>query len=249
MSDLVFIDGRRVITDSLTIATTFGKRHDNVIRDIANALSEVDKEWGALNFEETTYTNHQNNQTYKKYLMTEDGFTILVMGYTGSEAMNFKVRYIQEFRRMQNELQSRNLADQFKLPRNYPEALRALAEEAERNEQMAKMLEIQAPKVALYDVAMSADNAQPIGTVAKTLNFGPNKLFSYLREKKILIAHGGKYNLPYQEYIDRGYFTVRQYTITHKTSGLENKSQTMVTAKGLAYIHRLLEEHKEVVAQ
>lgn len=108
-------------------------------------------------------------------------------------------------------------------------------------------LRLQEPKVALYDVAMQADNAQPIGTVAKTLNTGPNKLFAFLRERKILISHGAKYNLPYQEYIDRGYFTVRQYTVTHFTQGIENKSQTLVTAKGMAFIHRLLEQSKELV--
>ncbi|WDL97840.1 Rha family transcriptional regulator [Alicyclobacillus sp. ALC3] len=247
MNELVFIQNDRPVTDSLTVATVFGKRHDNVVRDIAGILAEVDGEWGVLNFEETHYTNPQNGQEYRKYVLTEDGFTILAMGYTGHEAMQFKVRYIQEFRRMESELKSRSLIEQFSLPRNYPEALRALAESSERNEAMQKQLEEQAPKVALYDVAMSADNAQPIGSVAKELGIGPNKLFAFLRDHKVLMSSGARYNQPYQEYMDRGCFRVRQYTITHFTTGIENKTQTLVTPKGVAFIHQLLEKQAQPV--
>lgn len=242
VNQLVFVDSGRPVTDSLTVATTFGKRHDNVMRDIQNILGSVDSKWGALNFEETPYTNRQNGQAYLKYLMTEDGFTMLVMGYTGNRAMQFKLDYITEFRRMQSELKGNRLTEQFQLPRTYPEALRALAAEAERREEMQRQLAEQAPKVALYDVAMQAQNAQPVGTVAKTLGIGPNKLFQFLRDKKVLISQGARYNLPYQEYMDRGYFEVRQYSITHFTQGIENKAQPLVTPKGVAYIHRLLVE-------
>lgn len=127
---------------------------------------------------------------------------------------------------------------QYQIPQTFSDALRALADEVERNEQFEKQLSEQAPKVALYDTAMQAKNAQPMNAVAKALGVGRNKLFAFLRENKILMAN----NLPYQEFLERGYFEVRQYTITHLTSGLENKTQTMVTPKGMAYIHRLLQE-------
>lgn len=122
--------------------------------------------------------------------------------------------------------------------------------EAERqNAELAYQLRTQEPKVALYDVAMQAVNAQPVGTVAKVLNIGPNKLFAWLRDEGILMSHGARYNLPKAEYMDRGYFEVREYTITHLTKGIENKTQTLVTAKGLAWIQRRWSDAHAAVAQ
>lgn len=106
------------------------------------------------------------------------------------------------------------------------------------NRERDEQLYLQAPKVALYDTAMNAKNNFTMERVSKTVGYGRNKLFDFLREKKILRTN----NMPYQEYLDRGYFDVRQYSITHLTSGIENKTQTLVTPKGMAYIHKLLTE-------
>jgi anti-repressor protein len=235
---LVYLESNRPVTDSLTVAETFGKRHDNVLRDIKEL--ECSKEFSLLNFEETPYTA-QNGQSYVKYLITQDGFSFLVMGYTGREAARFKELYIAEFKKMREELNK----PQFQLPQNYVEALEALigAEKdkiqlQEQNAYKDQQIAIQAPKVALYDVAMSADGVQPVGTVAKELGLGRTRLFALLREKKILRSN----NEPYQEYIERGYFKLRMYTITHYTNGLENKTQPMVTPKGIAWLHKILKE-------
>lgn len=227
---LVFIDNDRPVTDSLTVAETFGKRHDNVIRDIKEL--ECSREFSLLNFEETTYLAG-NGQTYKKYLITQDGFAFLVMGYTGKEAARFKEMYINEFNRMKNQL------TQPQLPQNYKEALIALIEQVEEKEKLQLEIEANRPKVALYDTAMSAHNNFTMERVAKTLGYGRNKLFQFLREQKVLRSN----NMPYQQYLERGYFDVRQYSVTHFTSGIENKTQTLVTPKGMAYIHKLLIDH------
>lgn len=126
------------------------------------------------------------------------------------------------------------------LPQNYKEALIALIEQVEVSEKLQMKIELDAPKVALYDVAMSADGTQPVGTVAKELGLGRTRLFALLREKKILRQN----NEPYQEYIERGYFRLRMYTITHNTSGLENKTQTMVTPKGISWLHKIINDNK-----
>lgn len=125
-----------------------------------------------------------------------------------------------------------------RLPRNYKEALHALIENVELTEKLQLEAEANKPKVALYDTAMSAGNNMPVGSIAKSLNVGRNKLFALLRERKILRSN----NEPYQRFIDQGYFNVRQYTVTHLTQGLENKTQTMVTPKGMSYIHKILND-------
>lgn len=104
MSQLVFIDNGKTVTDSLTVAEVFGKRHDNVIQDIKNL--ECSEEFSLLNFQESTYTN-ERGRTYPRYFITEKGFVLLVMGYTGKEAMRFKEMYIAEFEKMREQIQNR----------------------------------------------------------------------------------------------------------------------------------------------
>lgn len=95
------------VTSSIDVAKHFCKRHDHVLRDI-EALKE-----GVPNFGETffksTYTNFQNKQTYPMYLMNRDGFTLLAMGFTGREALAWKVKYIEAFNQMERQLQNERL--------------------------------------------------------------------------------------------------------------------------------------------
>lgn len=106
MTQLVFIENNRVVTDSLTIAESFGKSHDKVMRDIRNL--ECSPEFSLANFGESTYIN-ERGRTYMKYLITQDGFSFLVFGYTGSAAATFKEKYIAEFNRMRGQLQQANV--------------------------------------------------------------------------------------------------------------------------------------------
>lgn len=89
--------------DSLFVADFFEKEHKNVLRDIAkitDSKSGLSKEFSRLNFEQTSYTDGWNRKQ-KAYAMTRDGFTMLVMGYTGQKAMRFKELYIKRFNEME----------------------------------------------------------------------------------------------------------------------------------------------------
>ena len=55
MTNLVFIENGRAVTDSLTVAETFKKNHADVLRDIRHILATVDAEWGISNFADTPY--------------------------------------------------------------------------------------------------------------------------------------------------------------------------------------------------
>jgi Rha family phage regulatory protein len=78
-----------VVADSRDVAAFFGKRHDNVVRDIDNLLKELG-EGGLLNFEQTPYVDPQNGQTYRRFDMDRDGFTLLAMGFKGKKALDFR---------------------------------------------------------------------------------------------------------------------------------------------------------------
>ena len=102
---------RNVVCTSRAVAEMFGKRHDNVIRDIENAASDLLKieEIKENYFIESVYRDSQNRK-YPQYLMTRNGFTLLAMGFTGKKAMRFKVAYINRFNEMEAALQARQQA-------------------------------------------------------------------------------------------------------------------------------------------
>ncbi|QVY60968.1 Rha family transcriptional regulator [Cytobacillus gottheilii] len=107
MNQLVFIEKNQAVTDSLTVAEVFGKRHDNVVSDIENQIEKLvaagEKEFSLLNFKESTYVNDRHRK-YRKINLTEDAFTIIAMSYVTPEAMTMKVKFIQEFKKMREQL-------------------------------------------------------------------------------------------------------------------------------------------------
>jgi len=89
--------------DSLFVAQFFEKEHKNVLADIRKILSPnsgLSEDFGRLNFQPTSYTDVWNRKQ-TAYAMTRDGFTMLVMGYTGQKAMRFKELYIRRFNEME----------------------------------------------------------------------------------------------------------------------------------------------------
>lgn len=106
MENLVEIRDNQVVVSSRQVAEYFGKEHRNILRDIEDIIIQG----GMLNFEhtqmfhKTTYINEQNKQQYPMYLMNKDGFSLLVMGFTGKEALKWKIKYIEAFNDMEQYL-------------------------------------------------------------------------------------------------------------------------------------------------
>jgi anti-repressor protein len=99
----VFERAGRVFASSLDVAEFCGKRHYNVLRDIDNL--ECPENFRRLNFEEGVYTlSSTGPQEHRYFDMTKDGFTFLVMGFTGKKAAEFKIRYIEAFNKMEDAL-------------------------------------------------------------------------------------------------------------------------------------------------
>ena len=96
------IDGELVVT-SRQIAVNFEKEHKNIIRDIEKLIKEDSSILSNALFIESDYTN-SNNRKFKEYLLTRDGFSLLVMGFTGSKALQWKLKYIEAFNKMEQTL-------------------------------------------------------------------------------------------------------------------------------------------------
>lgn len=91
----------QVVVSSRYIAERFGKEHKNVLRDIENIIYEGMLKIEPPLFTLTQYQHPQNKQWYPEYLLTKDGFTLLAMGFTGQEALKWKLKYIEAFNQME----------------------------------------------------------------------------------------------------------------------------------------------------
>lgn len=91
------------VVTSLDVAETFGKEHYHVMEDIREIASRISTpEFSGL-FYEAEY-KASNGKKNPMYYMNRDGFTLLVMGYTGEKAMQFKLAYIKQFNAMEKAL-------------------------------------------------------------------------------------------------------------------------------------------------
>lgn len=106
LSPSVSLHSGRPATTSLEVAKFFGKRHDNVLRDVDALLSQLPENSLQHNFEET-YQEQETPFGVKQicvFILYRDGFMLLVMGYTGKKALSMKLPYIEAFNRMEEEL-------------------------------------------------------------------------------------------------------------------------------------------------
>lgn len=103
-NDLMIFERKEMaVVSSRVIAYRFGKRHDNLLQSIhvlKGGLLE-NKETPENYFIKSWYTEKQNGQAYPEFLCTRDGFSLLVMGFTGKEALEWKLKYINAFNQME----------------------------------------------------------------------------------------------------------------------------------------------------
>ena len=138
MADLVFQNSNgNDVTTSLIVAQVFGKRNSDVLRDIRSL--NCSESFRKRNFALMVKMNELpqgGSQKSEYYEMTKDGFSFLVMGYTGAKAGEFKERFINEFNRRESLLKD----DDYILMRSQ----QILQKRLEASEEKIKQLESQA---------------------------------------------------------------------------------------------------------
>ena len=97
------------IKDGRVVAKAFGKRPDNVCRDIRDLIAKAPA-GAVLNFElRQEYQKHSNGQggtTVSFYEMDRDAFALLAMGFTGAPAIQWKLKFIAAFNAMEQRLRA-----------------------------------------------------------------------------------------------------------------------------------------------
>ena len=103
--NLVSINNNQVVVSSRQVADNFGKQHKDVLESIRGILAAENS--ATKFFYESTFTNR--GKQYPEYLMNRDGFSLLVMGFTGEKALEWKVKYINAFNAMEQKLRNKEL--------------------------------------------------------------------------------------------------------------------------------------------
>ena len=87
-----------IVIDSRTVAELFGKPHSNVLKDIKRLLERIAglENSNGVKFYPVKYTDAKGEKR-PMYYLNESAFTLLVMGYTTKNAMQFKLNYIEHF--------------------------------------------------------------------------------------------------------------------------------------------------------
>lgn len=104
--ELVKVNQNLVFADSRIIAEYFNKAHRQVLQSIDNLienLNEADAEKSATLFKRKEWINELNRK-YPYYEMNRDGFSLLVMGFTGKDALKWKLKFIEAFNLMEKTI-------------------------------------------------------------------------------------------------------------------------------------------------
>ena len=167
--------------------------------------------------------------------------SMLVITMTFKQALRVAARESKAVRRSLidklEELQQTN-SPAPSIPQTLPEALRLAAELAEQKMQLEQQLVAAAPKVDFAD-RVSVANGILIGNFAKVVGLKQNALFSWLRQNGILMAFGARKNVPRQQYINAGYFTVKEVVLDDE-NGYQIRLTPQLTGKGQQWLTRKL---------
>ncbi|WP_324628402.1 Rha family transcriptional regulator [Bacillus paranthracis] len=133
---LVFQQGQSIVTDSLTIADVFGKRHSDVIRSIENLECSI--EFTQRNFALSEYGDPSGKRN-KKYFIKRDGATFLITSFTGKRAAAFKELFINEFARMEEFITKHQKNELSKAPTSREQFLATMRLGLQHEEDLSKL--------------------------------------------------------------------------------------------------------------
>ena len=237
MTDLIPLVDGKPMADSRHIAEHFDKRHGDTLRAIE--MLECSEEFAERNFAFSSYRPDGATRDYKMCQMTRDGFTFLVMGFTGKKAAEWKEKYIAAFNEMEKAL-------------SQPDTMKALADPAilrqtlltytEKVIELEAKIEADAPKIDALERISEADGSLCITDAAKALQMRPKDLFGYLGQHGWIYKRpGGGHYLGYQSKVTTGLLEHKVTTVLRPDGSEKVTEQVRVTPKGLTRLAQLIQ--------
>ena len=238
--DVKEYEGQPVVS-SREVANNFEKQHKHVLESIENIKAENSAV--TKMFIESSY-KAGTGKNYKEYLLTRDGFSLLVMGFTGAKALQWKLKYIEAFNKMEQYIKEQKP----KLPTTYKEALQHLLVQVEENERLAlenkqqtKVIEKQsevigemAPKAEYFDALVDNNLLTNIRDTAKELGIKERTFTEWLIQKNLCYRDKKRKIKPYANKMK--YFELKEFT----TAWGHSDTQTLITPRGKETFRLLL---------
>ena len=206
MSDItLFNQDGRILASSRDVAEKFGKRHDHILRDIESFQKDIPN-FGEMFFEDELPDKYGRNQ--KIYWMNRDGFSLLCMGFTGKKALEWKLKYIDAFNKMEEKLKSGDYLseeEKLKLQLFSKDTLEVAAEHNRIVELATAPLkaenEILKPKAEYHDDVLNKDGLITTTVIAKDLGFkSATKLNQIMNLNRIIFKNQSGTWCPYADY-------------------------------------------------
>lgn len=239
------------VTTSLIVAEVFGKRNSDVLRDVRNLnCSESFRESNFALMVVMKQLPQGGSQKTEYYEMTKDGFSFLVMGYTGTKAGEFKEKFINEFNKREALLKD----DDYILMRSQQILQKRIEAQEDKIKQLESQTEQQqatidiqteeikkaAPKVSYYDNHLQSVNTLTSTQVAKQIGMDAEKLNKKLKEYGIIYKQSGQWIL-HTPYSTWGLHSTRTQTYTRSDGSIGTSVYTVWTTKGVRFIIALHE--------
>lgn len=246
MNQLVFKSNDQVVTSSRNIARDFEKGHREVLRAIDEIVNSGVVQNYATPFHETTYVHEQNKQEYRQYLLNRDGFTLLVMGFTGKKAMQFKMNYMKAFNQMEQQLQELNKPS-YMIDDPIKRAEIWITEQKEKKELETKNLMLEQrvseyePKITYLDEILKSTDAVTVSQISEDYGMTGREMNKLLNQIGIQYKMGGQWLL-YSKHKGNGYTKSNTVDITHTDGRRSVKMHTKWTQKGRLFIYESLKD-------
>lgn len=213
MNEIALVENRDGIpvVSSRLVAEHFNKRHGDVLDKIWKIKEEIQPTEKSVGYFILTDYIDAKGESRKEYLLTRDGFTLTVMGFTGTKALEWKLKYIEAFNQMEAALAAQN---QRLLPTTYKEALQVLLSQVEENERLLAENNELAPKAMYCDDVLSKPGLITISTIAKDLGFTSGTALNQIMFMNGIIYRDSGVWKPYAKYewlITDGYADYQSY--------------------------------------
>lgn len=257
MNEIVYRgESNQPLTNSKLVAEVFGKNHKDVMKAIRNLTEGSAQNCAVLEmFSESTYLNEQNKEQ-PMFIMNQDGFTLLAMGFNGKKAMEFKLKYIEAFNAMKRQIEQSNPS----VPQNYLEALKSLVKAEEEKQQLAlenkkqqeqivtisktnmelgnKITEM-LPKVSYYDKILQSNATMTVTQIAQDYGMSVMRLNKELESMRIQHKVRGQWIL-FAQFLEGGYVHSRAVDILRSDGRHDVKYNTEWTTKGRIFLYESL---------
>lgn len=239
------------VVDSREVAKLVEKRHDHLIRDISSYIKIMEAnapKIGAVgNTTKITPVNFFIPSTYQDskgetrpcYLLTKKGCDMVANKMTGEKGVLFTAAYITAFEKMRESYG-------YAIPKDYPSALRALADAEEKRLALVEENEAQRQAIADFqpikqyvDTILSSNRTLTTTQIAADYDMSAKRLNKILHEEEIQ-RYVNKQWILYTQHMGKGYTKSKTISITRSDGRPDTVLNTEWTQKGRLLIHEIL---------